>query len=65
MAFLRALPRCSEYGCERAAAEQLLTFRNDLYGSYCKSHGAARLRKVLKEEEAYFKAERERNDDRG
>jgi len=62
MAFLRSLPQCSEFGCSRAAAEELLTFRNDLYGSYCKSHAATRLRRLLKEEEAYFKAERERND---
>lgn len=62
MAFLRSLPQCDEYRCPRAAAEQLITFRNDLFGNYCKSHATARLRRLLKDEEAYFKAERERND---
>jgi len=41
---LRPLGRCSEYGCERAATEQLYNDVNAPQGVYCTRHATAALK---------------------
>lgn len=55
MAHLRELcVRCSVVGCKRRAAVQLITFRNEERGIFCRQHGRRALKVAEDFERAFF-----------
>ncbi len=53
MAYLRGLKRaCNEELCSATAVEELISFRNESCGVFCKKHAAKRLarQKAIEEE---------------
>lgn len=60
MAFLRECTRMCGRCHKSAAFFELLTYRNDTYGYYCRRCSGPMLRQVEADEERYFANQRER-----
>jgi hypothetical protein len=55
MAFLREyIHRCDYGDCSTKASLELLTFRNELFGRYCRRHARQMLTIVSRDEQRYF-----------
>lgn len=56
MAYLRDLEQaCQAPYCLKKASVELLTFRNDRFGVYCKQHGEIALRDRTQAEDDYWR----------
>jgi hypothetical protein len=48
--------KCSVSRCRSRAAVELITFRNEARGIFCRRHGALALKQMEASEKAYFAA---------